>query len=465
MRKVFFIGALLLTQLATAQLTIIVNQIPANTPAGAEVFIAGNFQNWNPGDQAYKLNENGNGDLQITFTPSVQNMQFKFTRGSWATVEGNANGGFLPDRTFTYTGGTATLTLQILSWEDTGGTNSTAAANVSIMDTDFYMPQLDRYRKVWIYLPPDYDQDNTEYPVLYMHDGQNVFDAATSFSGEWEVDETLNALYAAGDPGIIVVAVDNGGALRNDEYSPWVHPSYGGGEGAAYMDFMANTLKPYIDANYRTLSDREHTGIMGSSLGGLISHYAAIEHQDVYGKIGIFSPSYWFAEEAYTIVSQTPISAETRIFMLAGAQEGASVVSNCEDMIDTFIAAGYPSAELNLEVHADGQHSEWYWRREFGAAYQWLFAEPTVIHDVNGLDIIQFYPRPNPTGDSVSISVGSGISKLDIILEVTDLSGRSLVMGKKGESTVNISRLPKGNYLLRMSDGTGDRKVWQIVKE
>ena len=302
MRNLFLLVGILLTQLGTAQLTIIVDQIPANTPAGAEVFIAGNFQNWNPGDQAYKLIENGNGDLEITFTPSMQNMQFKFTRGSWATVEGNENGGFLPDRTYTYSGGQQTLTLQILSWEDTGGSNSTAADNVSIVDTEFYMPQLDRFRKVWIYLPPDYNDNTDNYPVLYMHDGQNVFDASTSFSGEWEVDETLNTLHAAGDPGIIVVAVDNGGTHRIDEYSPWVHPTYGGGEGEAYMEFMSTTLKPFIDVTYRTLTDRANTAIMGSSLGGLISHYAAVEFQNVYGKIGIFSPSYWFANEAYTIV-------------------------------------------------------------------------------------------------------------------------------------------------------------------
>ena len=463
MRILITVLSLTIVMGLNAQLTIIVNQIPSNTPAGAEVFIAGNFQNWNPGDQAYKLQANSQGNLEITFTPSVQNMSFKFTRGSWDTVEGNANGGFLPDRSYTYNGGLVTLTVQILSWEDVGGTNSTAAANVSVMSTDFYMPQLDRYRRIWIYLPPDYDASQDHYPVMYMHDGQNVFDAATSFSGEWEVDETLNELYAAGDPGIIVVAVDNGGSLRIDEYSPWVNPTYGGGDGEAYMDFMANTLKPYIDANYRTLPGRENTALMGSSLGGLITHYAAIALQDTYSKVGIFSPSYWFAEECYSIVSDIPQTADMRIFMLAGGMESSETVPDAEAMIDTFLAEGYEESDLTLQVDADGQHSEWYWAREFGEAYQWLFAETNAIPDLSGLEIIQLYP--NPTSDSVSISAVPFELKADLVLEILDLYGRRLLIGKKGEQSMGIKTLSRGNYILRVSDIKGNSKVFTVVKE
>jgi len=463
MRILITVLSLTIVMGLNAQLTIIVNQIPSNTPAGAEVFIAGNFQNWNPGDQAYKLQANSQGNLEITFTPSVQNMSFKFTRGSWDTVEGNANGGFLPDRSYTYNGGLVTLTVQILSWEDVGGTNITAAANVSVMSTDFYMPQLDRYRRIWIYLPPDYDASQDHYPVMYMHDGQNVFDAATSFSGEWEVDETLNELYAAGDPGIIVVAVDNGGSLRIDEYSPWVNPTYGGGDGEAYMDFMANTLKPYIDANYRTLPGRENTALMGSSLGGLITHYAAIALQDTYSKVGIFSPSYWFAEECYSIVSDIPQTADMRIFMLAGGMESSETVPDAEAMIDTFLAEGYEESDLTLQVDADGQHSEWYWAREFGEAYQWLFAETNAIPDLSGLEIIQLYP--NPTSDSVSISAVPFELKADLVLEILDLYGRRLLIGKKGEQSMGIKTLSRGNYILRVSDIKGNSKVFTVVKE
>ena len=210
------------------------------------------------------------------------------------------------------------LELEILGWEDLGSSNSTAADNVSVLDEDFYIPQLDRYRRIWIYLPPDYeDNPDQHYRVLYMHDGQNVFDESTSFAGEWEVDESLNDLFLDGDKGCIVVAIDNGADLRINEYSPWYNATYqAGGEGEAYVDFIVETLKPYIDSNFRTLPDRQHTGIMGSSLGGLISHYAMVEHPEVFGKVGVFSPAYWFNPEIYDHTAQNPIAEDTRL--LAG---------------------------------------------------------------------------------------------------------------------------------------------------
>ena len=110
-----------------------------------------------------------------------------------------------------------------------------------------------------------------------MHDGQNLFDKNTSGYGEWKVDEALDKLYREKGLKLIVVGIDHGGSERLNEYSPFKNEKYGGGKGDAYLDFVVNTLKPYIDSNYRTLSDKKNTGIMGSSMGGLISHYAALK--------------------------------------------------------------------------------------------------------------------------------------------------------------------------------------------
>src|SRR5205085_11725242 len=123
--------------------------------------------------------------------------------------------------------------LTVLSWEDISGSgpSSTAAANVQVLNTSFFMPQLNRSRKIWLYLPPDYYTTSKTYPVLYMEDGQNLFDNATSFSGEWQIDETLNTLHSQGNYGAIVVGIDNGGGERLNEYSPWVNATYGGGQG------------------------------------------------------------------------------------------------------------------------------------------------------------------------------------------------------------------------------------------
>jgi len=356
-----------------SSVTIIITEIPDNTPPDDEIYIAGNFNGWNPGDPAYMLVENLNGWPEIV-VEGDGTLEFKFTRGSWETVEGGENGGYLPNRTFTM--GTAdTLELTILSWEDLGGSNHTAAENVIVMDEDFYMPQFNRYRRIWLYLPPNYDSVEDHFPVLYMHDGQNLFDAATSFAGEWEVDETLNELYSQGKSVPIVVGIDNGGADRIDEYTPWPHPQYGGGDGDIYTQFIVETLKPYIDENYRTLADRENTGVMGSSLGGLISHYIALKHQDIFSKSGIFSPSFWFNDSCYDFAYSTGKQHTMRLYMMGGTNESTTLVQEMEMMEDTLFAAGFSENEFTTKVVAGGEHNEQLWREEFGEAYEWLFLE------------------------------------------------------------------------------------------
>ena len=359
----------------TAQVTLRVPSIPENTPEGARLYVAGNFNGWNPGDPAYELTEK-DGVWSVVIPEGTGQAEFKFTRGTWQTAEGGENGGFRDNRTFMFTDESQTLDLSILSWEDLAeGDRSTAASNVSVLAEEFYMPQLDRYRKIWLYLPPDYDTSTKSYPVIYMHDGQNVFDAETAFAGEWEVDETLNALFEQGDHGAIVVAVDNGGDQRLDEYSPWVNAEYGGGEGDAYVQFIAETLKPYIDENFRTLPGAEYTALIGSSMGGLISTYGALEQADMFGKIGAFSPSYWFALEDLNryVAGSTADLSDTRIYFVASANESASMASNVYAMQTALEAKGLEPGNSVVKIDSYGGHNEAYWRGEFAAAYQWLF--------------------------------------------------------------------------------------------
>jgi hypothetical protein len=158
-------------------------------------------------------------------------------------------------------------------------------------------PQLRNTRDIQVYLPPSYKASGRHYPVIYMHDGQNLFDPELSFAGEWGVDETMERLAPVGFEGI-VVAIPNMGGERAHEYSPWVDPRGGGGKGDAYLDFITDTLKPQIDGRFRTLRDREHTGIVGSSMGGLISLYGFLRAPGVFGFCGAMSPSLWFANRA-----------------------------------------------------------------------------------------------------------------------------------------------------------------------
>lgn len=460
---VALLTVLLLPLAGVAQLTMQITDIPANTPDGEDIYVAGNFNGWAPGDDSYILTETSPGLWEITLDIAPGLLEFKFTRGSWPTVEGNASGGYRPNRTYDYSGGEQLVSFEILSWEGSGA-NSTASDNVFLLDEDFNMPQLGRDRRIWIYLPPDYDDSGKDYPVLYMHDGQNLFDIATAFSGEWEVDESLNALFENGDEGIIVVGIDNGGTHRLDEYSPWVNPQYGGGEGQAYVEFIIETLKPYIDEQYRTKSGRAHTGIMGSSMGGLISLYAAIEHQDVFSKAGIFSASFWFSDEVYTHVSSTGKQADMRIYMIAGALEGSGggQVADMNAMYDTLLDAGFDQDEVLAIEHPDGTHSEWYWAREFSDAYQWLWATTSSIlpEEMKQTDILVY---PNPIEDTIILKGLPMSEKLSF--QLLDMNGRTILKERiSAAGRINVAGLPSGNYLLVLYEADTIIATKQISK-
>ncbi|MFN2396927.1 MAG: alpha/beta hydrolase-fold protein, partial [Bacteroidales bacterium] len=277
MKSILVFVLTVMTFAVPAQVTFTLVSIPDYTPEADQIYIAGNFNGWDPGNTQYVLEKDDSNHWQITLDgfSNGETIEFKFTRGSWETVEKGTEGEEIGNRSFTFGNG-ETVDITIHNWADNNGQggNSTAAENVHIINEAFYMPQLDRNRRIWIYLPPDYDQTQKNYPVIYMHDGQNLFDVETSFMGEWEVDETLNDLAARGYNVPIVVGIDNGGNHRANEYLPYFFSNLNaGGEGDEYMEFIVETLKPFIDNEYRTLPDRENTGIIGSSLGGVISLY------------------------------------------------------------------------------------------------------------------------------------------------------------------------------------------------
>jgi cyclomaltodextrinase / maltogenic alpha-amylase / neopullulanase len=258
--------------------------------------------------------------------------------------------------------------------------HGTAAANVHVLPNKLAMPGLDRARTIRIYLPPGYETSKKRYPVLYMHDGQNLFDAATAYAGEWGVDETLNELANTRGLGLIVVGIDNGGAQRIHELNPWDNAQFGKGEGAQYMDFIVDVVKPYVDAHYRTQADRTHTAIMGSSMGGLISHYAMTRYSKVFGKAGIFSPAYWLAPPIFTDPAQARFARDARLYFYAGGNEEGNtspdmrhMVTDMDQVVDAIRKTGFPSRNLAVHVVADAQHNEAAWRAEFPRAVTWLF--------------------------------------------------------------------------------------------
>lgn len=456
----FVAGLLFSAVVAQAQTTFRLTSVPANTPANASLYMAGSFNNWNPGNAPHVLSRNPDGTYQLTLPASVTGaIEFKFTRGSWPTVESDAQNNDIGNRRYTIGSGPATVDLQVAGWKDQGSgggsCQSTALQpNVQIISTTFQMPQLSRTRRIWIYLPNDYASNPTKrFPVLYMHDGQNVFDACTSFSGEWGVDETLSQLQQQGldATGSIVVAVDNGGSARLDELSPWNNPQYGGGQGDQYVDFMVQTLKPYIDTNYRTLTGREFTGIAGSSMGGLISTYAALKYPNVYSKVGVFSPAFWFADrQLFQYLRQHPANPNTRFYFVSGTTESQTMVPLMQAMRDSLALRGVPATNLNYNTRTDGQHAEWFWKREFSASYQWLYTSTALSTEKE--QALAFSAYPNPTRDKFTVQLPSGIR--DAKLEIVDTTGRIVLKDKvRAGATVDVSGLVRGTYFLRVAAG------------
>jgi hypothetical protein len=217
--------------------------------------------------------------------------QFKFTRGSWQSVESLADGKDIGNRSLELSSDTI-IHISIEGWKDDFATvvkKHTASPRVHIIDTAFEMPQLGRKRRVWLYLPPGYAHSKKHYPVMYMHDGQNIFDNYTAAYGEWGVDEAADSLIKAGKPACIIVGIDNG-PQRLTEYNPYDNKDFGKGEGDLYLDFIVKNLKPYIDKHYRTLPSNENTIIAGSSMGGLISYYAMLKYPEVLERVESFLP-------------------------------------------------------------------------------------------------------------------------------------------------------------------------------
>ncbi|HEX6292378.1 MAG TPA: alpha/beta hydrolase-fold protein [Herpetosiphonaceae bacterium] len=237
---------------------------------------------------------------------------------------------------------------------------------------EVWSPQLGNQRDILVYLPPSYERGDRAYPVLYMHDGQNLFDDATSFSCEWAVDETLEAASASGLE-TIVVGIPNMQERRCDEYSPFVDRLSGGGQGAAYLEFIVHTLKPLIDDTFRTVRDREHTGIFGSSMGGLISLYGFFAQSATFGFAGVMSPALWFADRALFAAVRQAAFVPGRLYLDVGTREGRETVANARRMCALLRRKGYrPGQELQYVEEHNAGHCETAWGGRLRGALHFL---------------------------------------------------------------------------------------------
>jgi predicted alpha/beta superfamily hydrolase len=235
--------------------------------------------------------------------------------------------------------------------------------------------KLNRRRRIWAFLPNDYFQNQTKrYPVIYFNDGQNVFEGwKAAFGKGWDVHLTMQQFAKMNFNQYILIAIEHGKRSRRSEYTPFDQHSQLSFEGNVYADFVANELKSYVDKTLRTRPERQFTAIVGSSLGGLNALFTGFKHQDVFSKVGVFSPSLWASPAILPLIERIGKHYETKFYLSVGSKEGRYTVDHVHRLNKTLLSAGF-STQLN-EV-PNGQHNETLWKSEFANFYRWISSNP-----------------------------------------------------------------------------------------
>lgn len=344
------------------------------------VFLTGNFNNWNPKDYHYQLQELKPGNYFIEVNDEVlqDEIEYKFTKGGWENVELDKYGNITPNRKVKKSLQKTSDTVEKwrLNW---GPFKKEFFPTAEVISEKFYIPQLDRYRKIWAVLPYDYHTSDKDYPVLYLQDAQNLFNEGSGF-GNWEIDKKLSILAEYGRGDVIVIAIEHGSEDRIKEYIFDNDNVANGSEGKKYIRFITDTLKPYVDENYRTKKDRDNTGIGGSSLGALISIYSGFLYPEVYSKLLIFSPSLWVEPNNNFPMMSFRIPFKTKIYLYGGGQEGSKMVKRIhifEEYLKRWEKKNLFDFEFRTSINPEGTHSEFYWSQEFPRAIEWLFYDNT----------------------------------------------------------------------------------------
>jgi isoamylase len=235
-------------------------------------------------------------------------------------------------------------------------------------------------RPLFVLLPESYEADvGRRYPVLYMHDGQNLFSDDIAFGREWQVDEAMHRLQALGLQAIIV-GIPNAGEARMAEYSPFVDASGRGGRGDDYMKFVVEEVIPLVDSRYRSLPTRAGRGMLGSSLGGLISLYGFFRHPETFGFVGAMSPALWFADRALLeMIDQYPF-VNGRLYLAIGTEEGPQHVIHVRALHQLLLAKGYrQGGSLFYVEEDDAAHDESAWARRLRTALYFLLPAPEAL--------------------------------------------------------------------------------------
>ncbi len=393
-RSIVILVALLVigsNALAGVSVTILVDP-PDDTPAGATLYVAGNHVSigpWIPDRHALQRSDDGTWRTQLDL-PDGFALEYKITQGSWETVEKRSDGAEVRNRTATAKEGLV-LTVAVSAWaskDDAGGRQLPSSLTGNIQRIRRFSSQiLGNERDLIIYLPEAYDDEpDRRFPVLYMHDGQNLFDRATSAFGiEWGADETAQKLIREHrvEPLIIVGIYTE--ANRLEELTDTYSTTYGaGGKARLYARFLVEEVKPFIDKTYRTKPDRQNTGVGGSSLGGLVSLFLIEKYPDVFSRCAAVSPTLLWCDGALVQrwkqeQAQRPLK-RTKFWVDLGSRESVpnsssgGYLNSVRSLVEVFKENGLQEGtDYQFVVTEGAEHNEAAWRERFPDILEFLY--------------------------------------------------------------------------------------------
>lgn len=338
------------------------------------IYISGNFNGWRTQDKDFMMEQIGNNFYQYEFPKDFEypeELLYKFTKGDWSEVEIDIHGNPTENRSTRKHSGIQNE--YVARWRKNWlPFKQSFLPQVLLISDEFEIPQLNKTRKIWALLPHDYDATKERYPVMYLQDAQNLFNEEAKF-GNWEIDKKLAVMSEYKIGKIIIIAIEHAEEDRIKEYNVGT-TVLGKGQGKKYIQFVTETLKPFVDKNFRTKTEREHTGIGGSSMGGLVSLFSGLRYPKVYGKLMIFSPSLWVVPKLKMDSDTTNID-DTKIYLYAGGDENGAIVEHVKSFKENIVASESvkKKMKINLSINMQGKHNESYWSDEFPKAIEWLF--------------------------------------------------------------------------------------------
>lgn len=339
------------------------------------VYISGNFNNWATQDARFRMKKIETGKYEFTFPDSdefANELIYKFTKGDWSEVEIDRFGNRTPNRH--WNDEESVRTEKVAKWRKNWlPYRPSQLPKIHLISEEFEIPQLNKTRKIWALLPHDYETSTEHYPVLYLQDAQNLFNENAEF-GNWQIDKKLAVMSDYGIGKIIIIAIEHAESERVQEYNVG-KTLLGKGQGKQYIRFITDTLKPFVDRTFRTKSERESTGIGGSSMGGLVSIFSGLMYPEVFGKLMIFSPSLWVIPKIKLGFLDFFEPMETRIYLYAGGDESETMVDHVTKFRKRLIKRESLQGKMKvrLSINEQGKHNESYWSDEFPKAIEWLF--------------------------------------------------------------------------------------------